>query len=288
MAQQWRGHSGTGAAACTADRGFVNGASAQSYGRELAAFLKGLSEAGYVDGENVVVEYRWADGQNDRLPGILAELIHKQVAVIAATSTPAALAAKAATTTIPIVLEMGGDPVQLGLVASLDHPGGNVTGVTQLAVGLSPKRLQLLHELLPRVRIMAFLVHPDDPFIAESQSREVRSAARDLGLEPHVLNASSLTDLHAVFAKLTEIRAGGLVVGGSVFFASHSEQLAALAVQHAIPAIYASRSFAAAGGLMSYGSNITESYRLVGVYTGRVLKGDKPADCRFSRQPKSS
>ena len=278
MAQQWRGHSGTGAAACTADRGFVNGASAQSYGRELAAFLKGLSEAGYVDGENVVVEYRWADGQNDRLPGILAELIHKQVAVIAATSTPAALAAKAATTTIPIVLEMGGDPVQLGLVASLDHPGGNVTGVTQLAVGLSPKRLQLLHELLPRVRIMAFLVHPDDPFIAESQSREVRSAARDLGLEPHVLNASSVSDLHAVFAKLTEIRAGGLVVGGSVFFASHSEQLAALAVQYAIPVIYASRPFAPAGGLMSYGSNITESYRLVGVYAGRVLKGDKPAD----------
>ena len=143
---------------------------------------------------------------------------------------------------------MGGDPVQLGLVASLDRPGGNVTGVTQLAVELSPKRLQLLHELLPRVRIMAFLVRPDDPFIAESQSREVLSAARDLGLELHVLNASSVSDLHAVFAKLTEIRAGGLVVSGSVFLASHSEQLAALAVQHAVPAIYASRPFAAAGG----------------------------------------
>jgi putative ABC transport system substrate-binding protein len=259
--------------------GFLNAESPQVYTRPLAAFLKGLAESGYVDGHNVTIEYRWAEGQNDRLPALAADLVQRRVAVIAATTTPGALAAKAATTTIPIVFEAGGDPVQLGLVASLNRPGGSVTGVTQTNQEITPKRLELLHELLPTARVMALLVNPADPGLSESQTKDSLSAAQTLGLELHVLNASSERDFDAVFAKLIQLRAGGLVIATDALFTSQrGEQLAALAVRHAVPAVYKGREFATAGGLMSYGSDITDSYRLAGNYTGRILKGDKPAD----------
>ena len=257
--------------------GFMNVESPQGYARPLAAFLKGLGEAGYTEGHNVAIEYRWAEGQNDRLPAMAVELVHRQVAVIAATTTAAALAAKAATTNIPIIFETAGDPVQLGLVASLNRPGGNVTGVTQLTVGLVPKELELLHELLPTVRVIALLVNPADPN-AETESKEMIAAAQSLGLELHVLNASTEHDFDAVFTKLIELRAGALVIGTFAFFTSRSQQLGALAARHSVPAIYKGREFAAAGGLMSYGSDVTDSYRLAGNFTGRILKGDKPAD----------
>ena len=258
--------------------GFINAAAAQSYKQHLSAFLKGLSEAGYVDGRNVRIEYRWAEEQNDRLPAMAADLVRRQVAVIAASSSPAVLAAKAATTTIPIVFEMGGDPVQLGLVPSLNHPGGNVTGITQSNQEMAPKRLQLLHELLPATRVMALLVNPAYPTVAENDTKGVQAAARTLGLELHILNASTERDFDEVFAKLIQLRAGGLVIGGSAFLRSSSDQLAALTVRHAVPAIFIGREFAVAGGLLSYGTDILEAYRLAGIYTGRVLKGDKPAD----------
>ena len=239
--------------------GFMNAASAKGYARHLSAFLKGLGETGYVDGQNVAIEYRWAEGENDRLPAMAADLVHREVAVIAATSAPAALAAKAATTTIPIVFETGGDPIKLGLVPSLNHPGGNVTGVTQTNVETVPKRLQFLHELLPTARVIALLVNPTDPAIAETTTKDVQAAARALGLELHVLTASTERDLDGVFAKLIQLRAGGLVIGPGAFFTSRSEQLGALTVGHAVPAIHDKREFAVAGGLMSYGGNIADS-----------------------------
>ena len=258
--------------------GFVNVASAKDYEPRLSAFLKGLSETGYVDGRNVAIEYRWAENQSDRLPAMVADLVRRQVAVIAATGTQAAVAAKAATTTIPIVFELGSDPVRLGLVASINRPGGNVTGVTNANVGIAPKLLQMLHELLPTARIMALLVNPAEPALAETYTKEVQAAARALGLELHVLNASTEGDFDEVFAKLIQLRAGGLVIGGGAYFTSRTEQLAALSVLHAVPAIYYNRRFAVAGGLLSYGADSTDAYRLAGIYTGRVLKGDKPAD----------
>jgi putative ABC transport system substrate-binding protein len=258
--------------------GWVNLASQRDYARLLSAFLKGLGEAGYVDGRNVSIEFRWGEDRADRLPALVADLIQRQVAVIAATSTAAAMAAKAATTTIPIVFETGADPVKLGLVTSLNRPGGNVTGVTQLHVEILPKLLELLHELLPTVRVMALLVNPTDPALAEEQTRELLPAAADLGLQFHVLDASSESDFAGVFKKLGELQAGAVVIGGDPLFTSHSEQLGALAFRNRLPAVYKGREFAAAGGLMSYGSDIAESYRLAGVYAGRILRGDKPAD----------
>jgi putative tryptophan/tyrosine transport system substrate-binding protein len=257
--------------------GFVDVASPQDFARPLSAFLKGLGETGYIDGHNVVIEYHWAEGRIDRLPEMAADLVHRQVAVIVATSTPAALAAKAATTTIPIVFQLGPDPVQLGLVASLSRPGGNVTGVTQLVQEVAPKLLELLHELLPTARVMALLVNPADPVLAELNTSKVQVAAHALGLELHILNASSERDFDGVFAKLIELRANGLVVGGDALFTGHSEQLAALAARHGVPVVYKGREFTAAGGLMSYGSDIADLYRLAGVYVGRILKGEKPA-----------
>jgi putative ABC transport system substrate-binding protein len=258
--------------------GFMNAADPESDKQQLAAFLKGLEEVGYVDGQNVVIEYRWAEAKVERLPAFAADLVQRQVSVIAATTTPAALAAQAATTTIPIVFESGSDPVRLGLVASLNRPGGNVTGATSLIVELQPKRLELLHELLPSVRSMAFLVNPADRALAQSQTREVLSAARASGLELHILNASTERDFDAVFADIKRLRVGGLVIGAGSIFVRETTKLAALTVRNSVPAIYENRDFVAAGGLMSYGADIFENYRLVGVYTGRVLKGENPAE----------
>jgi putative ABC transport system substrate-binding protein len=207
-----------------------------------------------------------------------ADLVHRQVAVIAATTTAASLAAKAATTTIPIVFETGADPVELGLVPNLNHPGGNISGVTQTNQEVTPKRLQLLHELVPSASIMTLLVNPASNYQAETQSKGALSAAHTLGLELHVLNASTDSDFDAVFTNLTQLRAGGLVIASDPFFIGRSEQLAALTLRHAVPTIFETREFAAGGGLMSYGADIAETYRLAGNYTGRILKGDKPAD----------
>jgi putative ABC transport system substrate-binding protein len=208
----------------------------------------------------------------------MADLVYRQVTVIAATGTPAALAAKAATTTVPIVFETGSDPVQIGLVASLNRPGGNVTGVTNFNVEVGPKRLELLRELVPAANVMALLVNPANPTIAETTSKELLAAARILGLQLHILNASTERDFDGVFAKLIQIRAGGLVISGDPFFTSQTEQLAALVVEHAIPATYEYREFALAGDLLSYGASATETYRLAGIYLGRILKGEKPVD----------
>jgi putative ABC transport system substrate-binding protein len=259
--------------------GFLNSASPGGLVRhELQAFLTGLAETGYIEGQNVAIEYRWAEGQIDRLPSIVADLVQRKVSVIAATTTPAALAAQAATTTIPIVFETGSNPVQLGLVASLNRPGGNVTGVTSLIVEVAPKRLELLHELLPTANVMGLLVNPADRNLAQAQAREVASAARKMGLQLQVLNASSEHDFDAVFASIARQQVDGLVIGAGSVFIRNIERLAALTVRHALPAIYEYRDFPAAGGLMSYGSDIMDTYRLAGVYTGRVLKGEKPAD----------
>ena len=255
--------------------GFLSTSSADA--SRIAAFRQGLAQAGYVEGQNVTIEYRWAEDRSERLPSLATDLVHRQVAVIAAPTTPAALAAKAATTTIPIVFTTIGDPVQLHLVASLNRPGGNVTGVTQTNVEITPKRLQLLHELVPTARVMALLVNPTNPFV-ETETKELQAAAGSLGLELHVLNASAERDFDGVFAKLIQLQAGGLVITGDALFNTWTEQLAALGLRHAVPTIYQSRKFAASGGLLSYGTDFTETYRLAGNYTGRVLNGDKPAD----------
>ena len=266
--------------------GFLNGGSPRGYESMVAAFRRGLREAGFVEGQNVTIEYRWAEGQFDRLPALAAEMVRRQVTVIAATSTPAALAAKAATTTIPIVFTTGGDPVRLGLVAGLARPGGNVSGATQLQIDVAPKRLQLLQELVPTASVFGLLVNPTNP-TAESQSRELRAAARSLGLQLHVLHAGAERDFDTAFATLAQVRVDGLVIGSAdPFFTSRSEQLAALTVRHALPAIYQYREFAAAGGLMSYGGSITDTYRVAGIYTGRILKGEKPADLPVQQSTK--
>jgi putative tryptophan/tyrosine transport system substrate-binding protein len=258
--------------------GFLGPGSAESDAFRATAFRQGLTESGYVDGQNVTIDFRWAEDHLDRLPAMATDLVHRQVAVIAATSTPAAVAVKAATNTIPIVFETASDPVKLGLVASLSRPGGNVTGVTSMGAEIAPKGLELLHELLPTARLMALLVNPADPALAEPQARQVLSAANTLGIELHVLNASTVRDFDAVFDKLMQLRAGGLVIAGDALFTGHSDQLAALTLHHAVPAIYQRREFAAAGGLMSYGGSVTETHRLAGIFTGRILKGEKPAD----------
>jgi putative tryptophan/tyrosine transport system substrate-binding protein len=257
--------------------GFLNSASPDGPLRSMvAAFLQGLKEADYVEGRNVAIEYRWAGGQYDRVPALAADLVHRQVTVIVA-NTPGNLAAKAATATIPIVFTTAGDPVQIGLVDNLSRPGGNVTGVTQLHVELAPKRLELVRELVPTATIIGALINPAMPARAELTTRDLQEAARTLGLRLEVLHASTERDFDAVFATLDRLRAGALVIGTDAFFNSRSEQLAALALRHALPAIYQYRQFTAAGGLMSYGSSATESYQLAGVYTGRILKGEKPA-----------
>ena len=257
--------------------GFLGSESPDQYAYRVRAFRQGLSETGYVEGRSVAIEYRWANGHNDRLPALAADLVRSQVNVIAATSTPVGPAAKAATATIPIVFVTASDPVAAGLVASLNRPGGNLTGVTGLGMELGPKRLELLHELVPTATILALLVNPTSP-IAETLTKDLQAAARTLELQLHVLHASTERDFDAVFASLVELRAGALVIAADVFFTSRSEQLAALTVRHAVPTIYQFREFAVAGGLMSYGTSPTDAYHQAGIYTGRILKGEKPGD----------
>ena len=257
--------------------GFLYPGSPETMSARVAAFRQGLSEMGFLEGRNVTIEYRWAEGRNDRLPEFAADLVRRQVAVIMAASDRSALAAKTATATIPIVFTSGNDPVAFGLVASLSRPGGNLTGVTTLNVEVGPKRLELLHEMLPATRRIAVLINPSDPS-AETLSRDLDAAARTLALELDVLHASSEGDFDGAFAALRQRGASALVIGADPFFNSRIKQLATLTVQHAVPAVYQWREFAAAGGLVSYGSATTVAYGLAGNYCGRVLRGEKPAD----------
>jgi putative ABC transport system substrate-binding protein len=243
----------------------------------VAVFRKGLSETGYIEGRNLAIEYRFAHNQLDRLPELAADLVRRGVAVIFASPTQSALAAKAATSTIPIVFEIGADPVQAGLVASLNRPGRNITGAASLNIGLGPKRLALLHQALPAATVIAMLQGPAGPNL-EDRSREMQAAARTLGVQLHVLNTSSERDITMAFARLAKLGAGALVIGGGAFLLSQIELLTALTLRYAVPSISQERDLTAAGGLMSYGGKLAESYRLAGVYTGRILKGEKPAD----------
>jgi ABC-type uncharacterized transport system substrate-binding protein len=259
--------------------GFLGSASPDRWVGRMRAFHQGLSETGYAESRNVAMEYRWAEGQNDQLGPLAAELVSRQVTVIVAPgSTPAALAAKAATTTIPIVFEVASDPVELGLVTSLARPGGNITGVISLSAEVAAKRLELLHELVPTAAVVGLLVNPTNPNLADFTTKNLRAAARSLGLEMHVLHASAERDFDTVFATLLQVRAGALVIGADPFFTSRLEQLAALTLRHAVPTVYQFREFTAAGGLMSYGGSLTDTFRAAGVYTGRILRGDKPAE----------
>jgi len=267
--------------------GFLNATSPDGFTERLTAFRQGLKDTGYVEGENVAIEYRWAEGQMERLPALAADLVRRQVTVIAATTTPAALAAKAATTAIPIVFEVGSDPVRLGLVASLNRPGGNVTGVTQLTQEIAPKRLELLRELVPGAVRVAVLVNPaTDVANAESVVRDVDAAARAKGAQIQVFNASTSREIDAAFAALVRERLDALFVSGDGFFNSRRVQLVHLATRHAVPTTYAARDYPAVGGLMSYGTSITDTYRQTGVYAGRILKGAKPADLPVTQATK--
>ena len=258
--------------------GCLNSAAAAPIAHLLAAFRQGLSETGYIEGQNVVIEYRLAEGQYDRLPSLAADLVNRQVSVIATGGgTVSALAAKAATALIPVVFVSDSDPVKIGLVSSINRPGGNVTGIHQLTAGLEAKRFGLLHELVPAATTIAVLVNPSYPD-AEAQIEEVQRAARTLGVQSHIMKASSERDFDTAFATVAERRAGALLVASDPFLFSRRSQLVALAARHALPAIYQFRDCAAVGGLMSYGTRITDSYHQVGVYTGRILKGAKPAD----------
>jgi putative tryptophan/tyrosine transport system substrate-binding protein len=256
--------------------GFLNTRAPGQDAHLLAAFRLGLKESGFIEGQNVTIEYRFAEGRNDRLPAMATDLVRRQVAVIAANG-PAAVAAKAATPTIPIVFSVGYDPVASGLVASLNRPGGNLTGDTVLLDEVGPKRLELIRELVPKAAVVAMLINPAYP-TADSQSRAMQAAAQTLGLDIRVLHASTERDLDRAFATLVQQRVEALVIGNDAFFNSRSELLAALMVRHRVPTIFQTREFAAAGGLVSYGGSIGDSYRVVGVYAGRILKGEKPAE----------
>lgn len=259
--------------------GFLGSGSPEVYATRLRVFHEGLKEAGYVEGQNVAIEYRWTGGQNDLLPKLAAELVRIRVAVIVAGSgTLGALAAKAATATIPIVFGVAVDPVEAGLVASLNRPGGNLTGVTNLNVEIGPKRLELLHTLLPTATAFGVLVDPTSPVLANEFKRSVETAARALGLQLHMLNASTDRDFDSVFAAFAQLHASALIIGPSPLFAAHSERLGVLAARYKVPAIGSWPEFATGGGLLSYGSDETEYYRLVGIYAGRILKGENPAE----------
>ena len=254
------------------------GSPASDAAYRLPGFRQGLNEAGYVEGQNVAIEYRWAESQYDRLPGLAADLVGRKVDVIAAMGgTPAAFAAKAATSTIPIVINVGVDPVQAGLVTSLNRPGGNITGVANFSAELAAKKLDLLHELVPTASLVALLANPSNP-ITELEIRSLQDAARALGLQAHVLQASTASEIDAAFGSLVEFRGGALVVSADAFLNNRRDQVVALAARHAVPAIYAIRETVAAGGLMSYGPDLNDFYRQTGIYTGKILKGATPAD----------
>jgi putative tryptophan/tyrosine transport system substrate-binding protein len=258
--------------------GYLGAESATAFASRVRAFRQGLGETGYVEGRNVAIEFCWAEGQHNRLPALAAELAGRPVNVIVAPGgAPAALAAKSATTTIPIVFEMGADPIAMGLIATLNRPGGNLTGVTSLNVQVTPKRLEILHEVVPTAALIAVLLNPTSP-TADSQLRNLQAAADALGVRLHILHARSEREFDPAFKALAQLKPGGLVVASDTFFATHSEQLAALTVHHAVPAIHQSRDFAVAGGLMSYAGSFVESHRQAGIQTGRILKGDNPAD----------
>jgi putative tryptophan/tyrosine transport system substrate-binding protein len=256
--------------------GYFNSVSPDGYADRVRAFRQGLSEIGYVEGRNVAIEFRWADAKYDRLPAMAADLVGRHVAVIVANGV-AAVAAQEATKTIPIVFSVAVNPVDVGLVASLNRPGGNLTGVTTLGAEIGPKRLELLHEMIPTATIVGVLVNPTNS-LAEALSRELQAAARILGLQLHILHATTERDFDTAFATLVQLRASGFVITPDAFFNGRTEQLGALALRHAVPTVFQYREFAAAGGLMSYGGSTTDAHRLVGAYTGRILKGEKPAD----------
>ncbi len=259
--------------------GFLHSASAAAYAAPLAAFRKGLSETGYVEGQNVAIEYRWAEGQNDRLPALAAELVRRRVAVIVTPgSTAATLAAQAATATIPIVFIIGANPVKIGLVASLNRPGGNATGINDFGVEIGAKRLGLLHELLPGAARFGVLVNPDNPFITESFVTELQMAASAIGRQIEVVTASTNGDIDTAFATLVKKRADALLISPDALFVTRRVQLIMLAVHHTLPALYHRRELAEAGGLMSYGSDLSDQYRQTGLYVSRILKGEKPAE----------
>jgi putative ABC transport system substrate-binding protein len=264
--------------------GFLGSEAPDLWASRVRAFRQGLGETGYVEGRNVATEFRCADSRYDRLPELAADLVHRQVTVIVANGV-ASQAAKAATTTIPIVFSIAGDPVANGIVASLSRPGGNLTGVSNLNLELVPKRLEVLHELVPTASIIALLVNPSNPN-AETESRDLQAAARTLGLELRVLHASTDRDLDTAFATIVKLGAGAVVIGSDAYFATRYEQLAALAVRHALPTICSFGQFVAVGGLMSYGGSSTDARRQVGVYTGRILKGEKPADLPVQQSTK--
>jgi putative ABC transport system substrate-binding protein len=259
--------------------GFLGSETATSWDDRLKAFRQGLGDAGFVEGRNVAIEYRWAEGHNDRLPMLAADLVQRQItALVVLGGTASALAAKAAGTAVPVVFRMAVDSVEAGLVTSLNRPGGNVTGVTTMGAGLGPKQLELLHELVPAASMVALLSNPTNPSIARIQSRDTLQAARKLGLQLHTLNASEEHDFEPVFAKMKELRVTGLVIGADTFLNARSERLAALATRYAIPSVSPYKEFTQAGGLMSYGADISGASRQAGMYTGRILKGEKPAD----------
>ena len=258
--------------------GFLNTATQQGSALRIPAFRRGLADAGFVEGKNVAIEFRHADGQFDRLPAMAAELVRRQVAVIVATGTAAAVAGKAATATIPIVFSTSGNPVESGLVASLARPGGNVTGTTRLNVEIAAKRLQLLHELVPAVATFALLINPANPNLADPLSKEAEAAAPTLGLKLHVLRASNEREIDEAFSTLLQLRIGAMMIGPDAFFNSRTVQLGALVLRYKVPTIYQDRQFVVDGGLMSFGGNLDDGYRIAGTYTGRILKGEKPTD----------
>ena len=258
----------------------------KSAGRSLHAFKRGLAESGYVEDRNVTIEYRWADDEYDRLPALAVELVQRGVEVLVAAGSPAALPAKAATTVIPIVFMIGSDPVELGLVAGLNRPGGNLTGVAYLNVEVAPKRLELLHELIPTAKSIALLVNPANPVVADAQAKELQAAISTLGLNLMLVKASNPLEMEDAFATLVRERVEALQIGVDPLFGNHVDQLVALAARHKVPTIYPWREFTAAGGLMNYGSSTPDAFRQVGVYTGQILKGAKPADLPVQRPTK--